>query len=96
MIRLLKMGKYVFLFFSSSRAHAPMIAVGSDDSSPNAMAKVQIFEYNENTRSVLLWLSYCSELHLIFLNVIYLFVNSIMHCLPYLLISYDMLSSLFW
>nr|XP_020769387.1 nucleoporin SEH1 isoform X8 [Odocoileus virginianus texanus] len=35
---------------SSSRAHAPMIAVGSDDSSPNAMAKVQIFEYNENTR----------------------------------------------
>lgn len=27
-----------------------MIAVGSDDSSPNAMAKVQIFEYNENTR----------------------------------------------
>ncbi|XP_012368414.1 nucleoporin SEH1 [Octodon degus] len=35
---------------SSSRAHAPMIAVGSDDSSPNAMAKVQIFEYNENIR----------------------------------------------
>ncbi|XP_034869725.1 centrosomal protein of 192 kDa isoform X4 [Mirounga leonina] len=35
---------------SSSRAHSPMIAVGSDDSSPNAMAKVQIFEYNENTR----------------------------------------------
>ncbi|PNI28305.1 SEH1L isoform 5, partial [Pan troglodytes] len=34
---------------SSSRAHSPMIAVGSDDSSPNAMAKVQIFEYNENT-----------------------------------------------
>lgn len=43
------------LFFaSSSRAHAPMIAVGSDDSSPNAMAKVQLFEYNENTRSVVL------------------------------------------
>ncbi|XP_011792053.1 PREDICTED: nucleoporin SEH1 [Colobus angolensis palliatus] len=40
---------------SSSRAHSPMIAVGSDDSSPNAMAKVQIFEYNENTRSVLFW-----------------------------------------
>ncbi|ERE86150.1 nucleoporin SEH1-like protein [Cricetulus griseus] len=37
-------------FISSSRAHSPMIAVGSDDSSPNAMAKVQIFEYNENTR----------------------------------------------
>ncbi|XP_037364779.1 centrosomal protein of 192 kDa isoform X3 [Talpa occidentalis] len=35
---------------SSSRAHSPMIAVGSDDSSPNAMAKVQVFEYNENTR----------------------------------------------
>ncbi|XP_021006826.1 nucleoporin SEH1 isoform X2 [Mus caroli] len=35
---------------SSSRAHPPMIAVGSDDSSPNSMAKVQIFEYNENTR----------------------------------------------
>ncbi|KAK2094725.1 Nucleoporin SEH1 [Saguinus oedipus] len=34
----------------TSRAHSPMIAVGSDDSSPNAMAKVQIFEYNENTR----------------------------------------------
>ena len=27
-----------------------MIAVGSDDGSPNAMAKVHIFEYNENTR----------------------------------------------
>ena len=27
-----------------------MIAVGSNDSSPKAMAKVQIFEYNENTR----------------------------------------------
>uniref|UniRef100_A0A8C0SAL4 Centrosomal protein 192 n=1 Tax=Canis lupus familiaris TaxID=9615 RepID=A0A8C0SAL4_CANLF len=38
---------------SSSRAHSPMIAVGSDDSSPNAMAKVQIFEYNENTRKEL-------------------------------------------
>uniref|UniRef100_A0A8D2CZC6 SEH1 like nucleoporin n=1 Tax=Sciurus vulgaris TaxID=55149 RepID=A0A8D2CZC6_SCIVU len=35
---------------SSSRAHSPMIAVGRDDSSPNAMAKVQIFEYYENTR----------------------------------------------
>ncbi|XP_008592698.1 PREDICTED: nucleoporin SEH1, partial [Galeopterus variegatus] len=37
---------------SSSRAHSPMIAVGSDDSSPSAMAKVQIFEYNENTRRI--------------------------------------------
>ena len=27
-----------------------MIAVGSNNSSPNAMAKVQIFEYNENAR----------------------------------------------
>uniref|UniRef100_A0A8D0DKD4 SEH1 like nucleoporin n=1 Tax=Salvator merianae TaxID=96440 RepID=A0A8D0DKD4_SALMN len=35
---------------SSSRAHAPMIAVGSDDSSPNVLAKVQIYEYSENTR----------------------------------------------
>ncbi|XP_070798506.1 nucleoporin SEH1 isoform X2 [Pituophis catenifer annectens] len=35
---------------SSSRAHAPMIAVGSDDGSPNILAKVQIYEYNENTR----------------------------------------------
>uniref|UniRef100_A0A8C5WJX7 SEH1 like nucleoporin n=1 Tax=Leptobrachium leishanense TaxID=445787 RepID=A0A8C5WJX7_9ANUR len=35
---------------SSSRTHAPMIAVGSDDSSPNIMGKVQIYEYNENTR----------------------------------------------
>ncbi|XP_053100700.1 nucleoporin SEH1 isoform X1 [Hemicordylus capensis] len=35
---------------SSCRAHAPMIAVGSDDSSPNILAKVQIYEYNENTR----------------------------------------------
>ncbi|XP_054841844.1 centrosomal protein of 192 kDa [Eublepharis macularius] len=35
---------------SSCRAHAPMIAVGSDDSSPNVLAKVQIYEYNENTR----------------------------------------------
>ncbi|XP_062932934.1 nucleoporin SEH1 isoform X3 [Cynocephalus volans] len=39
---------------SSSRAHSPMIAVGSDDSSPSAMAKVQIFEYNENTRKELI------------------------------------------
>ncbi|XP_072462705.1 centrosomal protein of 192 kDa [Notamacropus eugenii] len=35
---------------SSSRAHSPMIAVGSDDNSPNVSAKVQIYEYNENTR----------------------------------------------
>lgn len=34
----------------SSRAHSPMIAVGSDDNSPNILAKVQIYEYNENTR----------------------------------------------
>ncbi|NWW37491.1 SEH1 protein, partial [Panurus biarmicus] len=34
---------------SSSRAHSPMIAVGSDDNSPNILAKVQIYEYNENT-----------------------------------------------
>lgn len=45
----------IFLLIFSSRAHSPMIAVGSDDSSPSAMAKVQIFEYNENTRSVLFW-----------------------------------------
>jgi hypothetical protein len=54
----------MFLFFiSSSRAHSPMIAVGSDDSSPNAMAKVQIFEYNENTRSVCFGIIPCSKLH---------------------------------
>ncbi|XP_050794782.1 nucleoporin SEH1 isoform X5 [Gopherus flavomarginatus] len=35
---------------SSSRAHSPMIAVGSDDNSSNTLAKVQIYEYNENTR----------------------------------------------
>ncbi|KAM4688583.1 nucleoporin SEH1 isoform 2-T2 [Discoglossus pictus] len=35
---------------SSSRAHSPTIAVGSDDISPNIMGKVQIYEYNENTR----------------------------------------------
>lgn len=42
----------VTYFFSpfSSRAHSPMIAVGSDDNSPNILAKVQIYEYNENTR----------------------------------------------
>lgn len=28
----------------------PRRAVGSDDGNPNAVAKVQIFEYNENTR----------------------------------------------
>lgn len=39
---------------SSSGAHSPMIAVGSDDSSPNTMAKGQIFEYNENTRKYFL------------------------------------------
>ncbi|XP_067834277.1 nucleoporin SEH1 isoform X1 [Heptranchias perlo] len=35
---------------SSSRSHPPMIAVGSDDSSTNVGGKVQIYEYNENTR----------------------------------------------
>ncbi|KAI5091081.1 nucleoporin SEH1, partial [Silurus meridionalis] len=35
---------------SSSRAHAPMIAVGSDDSNVTYTGKVQIYEYNENTR----------------------------------------------
>nr|XP_046189171.1 nucleoporin SEH1-like [Oncorhynchus gorbuscha] len=39
---------------SSSRAHPPMIAVGSDDSNVMYGGKVQIYEYNENTRSVLL------------------------------------------
>ena len=40
----------------SSRAHPPMIAVGSDDSNVTYGGKVQIYEYNENTRSVLLLL----------------------------------------
>uniref|UniRef100_A0A8C1CP93 SEH1 like nucleoporin n=1 Tax=Cyprinus carpio carpio TaxID=630221 RepID=A0A8C1CP93_CYPCA len=35
---------------SSSRAHAPMIAVGSDDSNVTYGGKVQIYEYNEVTR----------------------------------------------
>ncbi|KAI2652572.1 Nucleoporin SEH1 [Labeo rohita] len=35
---------------SSSRAHPPMIAVGSDDSNVTYSGKVQIYEYNENTR----------------------------------------------
>ncbi|KAK0155832.1 Nucleoporin SEH1 [Merluccius polli] len=35
---------------SSSRAHPPMIAVGSDDSNVTYGGKVQIYEYNENTR----------------------------------------------
>ncbi|XP_078397186.1 nucleoporin SEH1 isoform X2 [Cetorhinus maximus] len=35
---------------SSSRSHPAMIAVGSDDSSTNLGGKVQIYEYNENTR----------------------------------------------
>lgn len=33
----------------SSRAHPPMFAVGSDDN-VTYTGKVQIFEYNENTR----------------------------------------------
>lgn len=38
-------------FFShSSRAHPPMFAVGSDDSNVAYGGKVQIYEYNENTR----------------------------------------------
>lgn len=35
---------------SSSRAHAPMIAVGSDESNVTYGGKVQIYEYNEVTR----------------------------------------------
>ncbi|KAM6936066.1 nucleoporin SEH1 isoform 1-T1 [Lycodopsis pacificus] len=35
---------------SSSRAHPPMFAVGSDDSNVAYGGKVQIYEYNENTR----------------------------------------------
>ncbi|XP_077052767.1 nucleoporin SEH1 isoform X1 [Siphateles boraxobius] len=35
---------------SSSRAHPPMIAVGSDDSNVTYSGKVQIYEYNENIR----------------------------------------------
>uniref|UniRef100_A0A672NE84 Nucleoporin seh1-like n=1 Tax=Sinocyclocheilus grahami TaxID=75366 RepID=A0A672NE84_SINGR len=34
----------------NSRAHPPMIAVGSDDSNVTYSGKVQIYEYNENTR----------------------------------------------
>ncbi|XP_070302924.1 nucleoporin SEH1 [Salvelinus sp. IW2-2015] len=37
---------------SSSRAHAPMIAVGSDDSNTAYSGKVHIYEYIENTRFV--------------------------------------------
>lgn len=40
---------FFFLQFSS-RAHPPMIAVGSDDSNVTYSGKVQIYEYNENTR----------------------------------------------
>lgn len=36
----------------SSRAHPPMFAVGSDDSNVTYGGKVQIYEYNENTRYV--------------------------------------------
>lgn len=35
---------------NSSRAHPPMFAVGSDDSNVTYGGKVQIYEYNENTR----------------------------------------------
>ncbi|TSV28438.1 Nucleoporin SEH1 [Bagarius yarrelli] len=35
---------------SSSRTHSPMIAVGSDDNNVTYTGKVQIYEYNENTR----------------------------------------------
>ena len=46
---------YNVCFFTlphSSRAHPPMFAVGSDDSNVNYGGKVQIYEYNENTRWV--------------------------------------------
>ncbi|XP_047130170.1 nucleoporin SEH1 isoform X1 [Hydra vulgaris] len=36
--------------WNPSRAHAPMLAVGSDDTSPNAGGKVEIHEYNNNAR----------------------------------------------
>ncbi|XP_016107514.1 nucleoporin seh1-like [Sinocyclocheilus grahami] len=39
-----------FVLPFSSRAHPPMIAVGSDDSNVTYSGKVQIYEYNENTR----------------------------------------------
>lgn len=35
---------------SCFRGHPPMLAVGSDDSSISSGGKVQVFEYNENTR----------------------------------------------
>uniref|UniRef100_A0AAY4DBY9 Nucleoporin SEH1 n=1 Tax=Denticeps clupeoides TaxID=299321 RepID=A0AAY4DBY9_9TELE len=35
---------------SSSRAHSPLIAVGSDDSNTISGGKVQVYEYSENTR----------------------------------------------
>lgn len=40
----------LFVLPFSSRAHPPMIAVGSDDSNVTYSGKVQIYEYNENTR----------------------------------------------
>ena len=45
-----------FVFACSSRAHSPMIAVGSDDSNTAYSGKVQIYEYVENTRCVLQFL----------------------------------------
>ena len=38
----------VFFFFY--RMHAPMIAVGSDDPSPSAGGKCQIYEFNSANR----------------------------------------------
>lgn len=38
------------LSWNFSRMHPPMIAVGSDDKSPSAGGKVQIYEYNDSTR----------------------------------------------
>ncbi|CAL1541957.1 unnamed protein product, partial [Lymnaea stagnalis] len=38
------------LSWNTSRMHAPMIAVGSDDANQSAGGKVQIYEYSETTR----------------------------------------------
>ena len=40
----------VITHYFSFRVHAPMIAVGSDDTNPSAGGKVQIYEYSDNTR----------------------------------------------
>ncbi|XP_013396753.1 nucleoporin SEH1 isoform X1 [Lingula anatina] len=36
--------------WNPSRVHQPMIAVGSDDANPSGGGKVQIYEYNDNSR----------------------------------------------